>query len=73
MDELEMLYFEKEQADIKAWCRKNKQTLKYRGETYYLYQGAIYDSSMDVIIPKASNGFLDLYEYFEYFPQNKEE
>ena len=71
MNELERLYFEKEQDNIKAWCRENKQTLKYRGETYYLYQGSIYDSNMDVIVPEATNGFLDLYEYYEYFPQSK--
>ena len=71
MDDLERLYFEKERADIKTWCRENKQTLKYMGQTYYLYQGTVYDSNMDVIVPEATNGFLDLYEYYEYFPQNK--
>lgn len=72
MNELEMLYFEKEQADIKAWCHKNKQTIRYQGKIYYLYMNTIYDSNMNEIIPRASNGFLDLYEYFEYFPQNTE-
>ena len=48
------------------------QKLKYKGKTYYLYQNTIYDSDMNVIIEDATNGFLDLYEYFEYFPQNAE-
>ena len=72
MDDLERIYFEKEQTDIKAWCREHKQSIKYRGNTYYLYQGTIYNSNMDAIIPEAPNGFLDLYEYYEYFPQNAE-
>lgn len=49
--------------------KKEAQRLRYRGKTYYLYNGAIYDSDLNVVIPEASNGFLDLYEYFEYFPQ----
>lgn len=71
MDELEWLYFEKERADIKAFCLAHGQVLRYRGRVWYLYQGAVYDANMDVFIPDATNGFLDLYEYFEYFPQNK--
>lgn len=67
--ETEAMYAEQELRDIKAWCIKNKQTLKYRGKTYYLYQRSIYDARMNVIIEDAPNGFLDLYEYFEYFPQ----
>lgn len=50
--------------------KKNAQRLRYRGRVYYLYQGAIYNSKLEVVIPEATNGFLDLYEYFEYFPQN---
>ena len=49
--------------------KKEAQRLRYRGRTYYLYNGAIYDSNLNEIIPEASSGFLDLYEYFEYFPQ----
>lgn len=49
--------------------KKTAERLRYRGKTYYLYNGAIYDSDLNVVIPEASNGFLDLYEYFEYFPQ----
>lgn len=48
------------------------EKLKYRGKTYYLYENTIYDAALNVIIEDASNGFLDLYEYFEYFPQNKQ-
>lgn len=70
--EIETMYAEKERQDIKDWCRKHKQSLRYKGSTYYLYEGCIYDNDMNVVIPEATNGFLDLYEYFEYFPQNAE-
>lgn len=49
--------------------KKNADRLRYRGRIYYLYAGTIYNSKLEVVIPDASNGFLDLYEYFEYFPQ----
>lgn len=50
--------------------KKLAERLRYRGRVYYLYNGTIYNSKLEVIIPEATNGFLDLYEYFEYFPQN---
>lgn len=50
----------------------NGEKLKYNGKMYYLYDNIIYDNDMNVIIENATNGFLDLYEYYEYFPQNKE-
>lgn len=49
--------------------KKNAQRLRYRGATYYLHDGVIYGPDLRVLIPEATNGFLDLYEYFEYFPQ----
>lgn len=49
--------------------KKEAQRLRYRGRTYYLHGGVIYGPDFQVIIPEATNGFLDLYEYFEYFPQ----
>lgn len=55
----------------KAIIKKEAQRLRYRGATYYLHQGVIYDPNLEVLIPDATNGFLDLYEYFEYFPQNE--
>lgn len=55
----------------KSIIKKEAQRLRYRGATYYLYKGVIYDPHLEVLIPDATNGFLDLYEYFEYFPQNK--
>lgn len=55
----------------KSIIKKDAKLLRYRGATYYLYNGVIYDQRLDVIIPEATNGFLDLYEHFEYFPQNK--
>lgn len=71
MNEIEMLYFEKEQKDIKAWCIQHNQILKYRNKNYYLYLNTIYDENMNIVVEDAGNGFLDLYEYYEYFPQNK--
>ena len=71
MEGIERLYFEKEQKDIKDWCKQNGKSLKYHGKQYYLFDGNIYDEDMNIIIESAENGFLDLYEYFEYFPQNK--
>ena len=68
--ETETLYFDKEMKDIKEWCIKNKQTIKYQNRDYYLYQQKIYDEEMNLIIEYAENGFLDLFEYYEYFPQN---
>ena len=52
--------------------KKVAQRLRYRGRMYYLYNGTIYDSKLNIVIPEATNGFLDLYEYYEYFPQNAE-
>lgn len=54
-----------------ARIKGEAQKLRYKGRTYYLYQGDIYDAALNVLIAGASNGFLDLYEYYEYFPQNK--
>jgi hypothetical protein len=51
--------------------KADAQKLKYRGKTYYLYENTIYDAALNIIIEDARNGFLDLYEYFEYFPQNQ--
>lgn len=50
--------------------RKVAEKLEYKGKMYYLYAGKIYDDGMEIIIEEATNGFLDLYEYFEYFPPN---
>ena len=69
MNELEILYFEKEQTDIKEYCLKHNQTIIYENQPYYLYQKGIYDKDMNLMIEYAENGFLDLFEYFEYFPQ----
>ena len=49
--------------------KREAQRLRYRGRTYYLHEGVIYGPDLAVLIPEATNGFLDLYEYFEYFPQ----
>lgn len=54
----------------KAVIKKEAQRLRYRGAVYYLHGGVVYDRNLAVLIPEATNGFLDLYEYFEYFPQN---
>ena len=73
MDDLESLYFEKERADIKAYClRTTGLHIRYRGRDWYLYQNTVYDDDMNEFITEATNGFLDLYEYFEYFPQPKQ-
>ena len=69
MDELELLHFEKEQKDIKEYCIKYGQTIKYRNKVFYLYQHTIYDKDMNTVIEYAENGFLDLFEYHEYFEQ----
>lgn len=45
---------------------------RYRNKKYYLYDNCIFDENMNIVIENATNGFLDLYEYYEYFPQNKE-
>lgn len=44
----------------------------YKGKKYYLIDNVIYDDDMNVIIENAVNGFLDLFEYYEYFEQNEE-
>lgn len=61
---------ETELKSIKDYCIKHKQTLRYKNQSYYLYNKTIYDQNMNIIIEDATNGFLDLYEYYEYFPQN---
>lgn len=71
MFNIEMLYFEKEKKDIKDWCIKHNKTIKYQNQEYYLYCNTIYDKDMNIIIEYTENGFLDLYEYYEYFPQPK--
>lgn len=53
--------------DIKETAEK----IKYRGRVYYLKDGTIYDARLNVFIEDATNGFLDLYEYFEYFEPNR--
>jgi hypothetical protein len=70
--DIEFMYLDKELKDIKEWCIKNNKTIKYRNQDYYLYQNRIYDKDMNLIIEYAENGFLDLFEYYEYFPQNAE-
>lgn len=47
------------------------EKIRYRGKTYYLSDGKIYDNSRNVILENVENGFLDLYEYFEYFEPNE--
>lgn len=47
------------------------QKIRYKGRIYYLYENTVYDAKLNIVIEDARNGFLDLYEYFEYFPQNK--
>lgn len=71
MDELERLYYEKELADIKAFCNKHGQTIRYQNQDFYLYDRKIYDKDMNIIIDYAANGFLDLFEYYEYFPPSE--
>ena len=71
MDYWERLYYEKELDDIKTFCIKHGQTIKYKNQDYYLYQRKIYDKDMNVIIEHAANGFLDLFEYYEYFPPDE--
>lgn len=61
MQDIEMLYFEKEKIDIKEWCEKSNNTLKYNNKIYYLYEHKIFDSDFNVIIENAENGFLDLF------------
>lgn len=68
MNEIERLYHEKEKADIKTFCIKNGLTIRYENRDYYLYDRKIYDENMSIVIEYAENGFLDLFEYYEYFP-----
>ena len=58
--------------EVYTHIRNTAEKLEYEGEIYYLYDNQIYNEDMRIIIENASNGFLDLYEYFEYFPQNEE-
>lgn len=67
MDDLERLYADKELADIKAFCIKHGYTIRYRNQDFYLYARKIYDKDMNIVIEYAENGFLDLFEYYEYF------
>ena len=67
LPEIERLYFEKEQEDIKRFCTEHGQTIEYRGQKFYLYLRNIYDEDMNLVIEYAENGFLDLFEYYEYF------
>ena len=67
----EFFWQEKELEDIKAWCKKHGKVKRYKNRDYYLYDNTIYDQNMDILIPYAENGFLDLFEYFEYFPANE--
>lgn len=60
MDQLGMLYFEKELKDIKAFCIKEGLTTLYRGQMFYLYDKKIYNENMDVIVGYTENGFADL-------------
>lgn len=65
----EMDWFLIELRDIKEYCIKKGWTIEYEGRNYYKYYHKIYDDDMNVIISYAENGFLDLFEYFEYFEQ----
>lgn len=56
-------------SEVYAHIRNTAQKKQYKGHTYYLYDGQIYNDNMEIIINKAENGFLDLFEYYEYFPQ----
>lgn len=67
MSELEMMYYDAEWRDIKQFCIKHGQMIMYRGKTFYLYLRNIYDADRNLIIEQAENGFLDLFEYYEYF------
>lgn len=70
MNNLEKLYFVKELEDIKTFCIKNGQITRYQNQTYYLYNNKIYNKNMEIVIDHAENGFLDLFEYYEYFEPN---
>lgn len=70
--ELEMMYFKQELKDIKNFCIKHNQMIIYRNRPYYLYNKHIYDENMDIVIREAENGFLDLFEYFEYFEKQSQ-
>lgn len=62
-------WFEIEQRDIKEYCIKHGQTIEYQGKNWYLYLKSIYDENMNLVIGRAENGWLDLFEYYEYFEQ----
>lgn len=69
MLDMEKLYYEKELADIKNHCIKNGLSVRYKNQDFYLYEHKLYDKNMELIIDHAENGFLDLFEYYEYFEQ----
>ena len=52
---------------LKGIVKTESEVTEYRGSTYYLYNFNIYDAELNIFISEASNGFLDLFEYFEYF------
>lgn len=62
-------WLEKEMRDIKEYCIKHGQTIIYQSEAFYIYMHTIYDKDMNTVIDYAENGFLDLFEYYEYFEQ----
>lgn len=57
--------------EVFTHIRNTAEKLEYDGQLYYLYDDQIYNDDMVIIIENAANGFLDLYEYFEYFPPNE--
>ena len=67
MNKVELMYYQKELADIKTYCTNNGLTVKYRDQVFYLYNHKIYNQNMEIIIDYAENGFLDLFEFYEYF------
>lgn len=52
---------------LKGIIRAEGAATEYKNKTYYLYNSNIYDSELNLFIANAENGFLDLFEYFEYF------
>lgn len=69
LPEIEMLYFEREWDDAKRFCIEHGLVTNYRGKRYFLCWGNIYDEERNLIIESPENGFLDLFEYYEYFEQ----